>query len=53
MKIRSDAIQFIKYRVGNGSSVFMWHDNWQNLGPLKMRLGARVLYDAASSDEAR
>lgn len=52
MKLRGDTIQFIKYVVGNGRNVNIWYDNWHNLGPLKARFGARVIYDAASSNSA-
>ena len=44
---------FIKYVVGNGKNVFLWHDNWHTLGPLKLRFGHRVIYDSASEDGAK
>lgn len=53
MNLRCIAAQFIKYRVGNGRSVFVWHDNWQSLGPLKLRFGPRIIYDAASVEDAK
>ena len=52
LKLRSAAIQFIRYVVGDGSSVYVWHDNWHPLGPLKTRFGARIIYDASSTEWA-
>lgn len=36
----------IKYIVGNGQSIALWHDNWHPLGPLIQRFGTRVAYDS-------
>ncbi|PWA72038.1 reverse transcriptase domain, Reverse transcriptase zinc-binding domain protein [Artemisia annua] len=41
-KIRS----YVKYLIGDGKSVFMWHDNWSNLGPLNSIVHKRTLYEA-------
>lgn len=51
--LRSLAVQFIKHRVGNGGDVFICHDDWHHLGPLKLRFGPIVIYDAASNDSAK
>ena len=33
--------------------MFVWHDNWHTLGPLKVRFGHRVIYDSASEVGAK
>ena len=53
LKLRNIAIKCIKYKVGNGRNVFVWYDNWHDLDPLKLKFGQRLLYDAASCDDAR
>ncbi|GKE79138.1 RNA-directed DNA polymerase, eukaryota, reverse transcriptase zinc-binding domain protein, partial [Tanacetum coccineum] len=32
----------VKYKVGNGSKVFMWYDNWSNLGPFEKIIPKKV-----------
>lgn len=51
MKLRSIAVQFTKYRDGNGLQA-VWHDNSHPLGPVKQRFGGRIIYDAWSTDNA-
>lgn len=46
-------IQFIKYKVGDGRSVFAWLDNWHPMGPLKQKFGHNVICDAASFENAK
>lgn len=38
---------FIKHKIGNGESTFLWYDNWLHLGPILPNFESRVLYDAA------
>lgn len=47
------AVQYIRYIVGNGRAVFIWYDNWHDFGPLKARFGERIIYDAASREDAK
>lgn len=44
---------FILYEIGDGSSTFLWHDNWHPLGPLVARFGNRIIYDSGLSDDAK
>ena len=53
MKLRSEIWDFIKYKVGNGESVWCWFDNWHSEGPLYQKFGYRIVYDAASNLKAR
>lgn len=46
MKLRDIANVFIKYKVGNGNSMWVWFDNWHSMGPLYKRYGDRIIYDA-------
>lgn len=54
MKLRDViACDWIRYVVGNGKSIWFWHDNWHMFGPLKKRLGSIVIYDATSKDHVK
>lgn len=39
--------------MGNGKGIWFWHDNWHTLGPLVQKFGSRIVYDGASSLNAR
>ena len=43
----------IKYKVGNGSRVFLWHDNWHPLSPILGHFGPRILYNSSLSVNAK
>jgi hypothetical protein len=49
LKLRSIAKPFIKHLVGDGSSIFLWFDNWHPVGCLFYVYGFRVMYDAGHS----
>ncbi|GJX76581.1 RNA-directed DNA polymerase, eukaryota, reverse transcriptase zinc-binding domain protein [Tanacetum coccineum] len=40
----------VKYKVGNGSKVFKWYDNWSNLGPLEKIIPKKVRNEARMKD---
>ena len=46
-------MSFIKFEVGDGKTIFLWHDNWHTIGTLSLEFGYRVIYDAASKPEAK
>ena len=46
-------MSFIKFEVGDGKTIFLWHDNWHPIGTLSLEFGYRVIYDAASKPEAK
>lgn len=50
MKLRSIAIQFINYKVGNGVKMSAWHDNWHALATLKQIFEGIIIYNAGSTD---
>uniref|UniRef100_A0A2N9IBN2 Reverse transcriptase domain-containing protein n=1 Tax=Fagus sylvatica TaxID=28930 RepID=A0A2N9IBN2_FAGSY len=53
LKLREDARLFLKYEVGDGRKIFLWHDHWHPDGILYLKYGHRVVYDAASRSDAR
>lgn len=40
------------FQMENGN-IFMWHDAWHLLGPLLLKYPYRLVYDAASSPQAK
>jgi hypothetical protein len=49
LSLRNVAKQFIKFKVGDGSSIFLCHDMWHPVDCLLDRYGHRVMYDASLS----
>jgi len=49
MNIRNVAKLFIKFKVGDDSSIFLWLDIWHSAGCLLDTYGHRVVYDAGLS----
>lgn len=47
--LRKEGQQFILSRVGNGSSTFLWLDNWCTLGPLFQKYGDQVSFNLGRS----
>ncbi|KAI8533301.1 hypothetical protein RHMOL_Rhmol11G0286700 [Rhododendron molle] len=45
--------QFIKSKIGNGLSTFLWLDHWHNLGPLFHKFGDRVSFNLGRSLNAK
>ena len=46
LKLRNEARQFLSHEVGDGHSIFLWHDRWHPNGVLHQVNGHRILYDA-------
>ncbi len=44
---------FLKYEVGDGTKIFLWHDYWHPDGILYLKYGQKTVYDAASRIDAR
>ncbi|XP_075663456.1 uncharacterized protein LOC142633065 [Castanea sativa] len=53
LKLRDEVRKFIRFEVGDGKSIFLWHDLWHPAGVLIQRFGSRVIYDVASNPEAK
>lgn len=49
LKLRDLAKQFLKFKIGDGSKVFLWLDSWHPDGCLLDVYGFRVVYDASSN----
>ena len=52
MKMREWVQPLIRYRVGNGRDIFIWHDSWHKEGLLVKKFGRRIIYDAVSTNES-
>jgi len=48
LKLRSIAKQFLSFKVGDGSKIYLWFDLWHPDGYLVDRYGYEVIYDAGS-----
>ncbi|GJY36464.1 reverse transcriptase zinc-binding domain-containing protein [Tanacetum coccineum] len=44
LQLRPLIREFIWYKVGNGSSISVWHDKWCDLGPLSNLISNRDVY---------
>ena len=53
LKLRDEVRKFIRFEVGDGKSIFLWHDLWHPAGVLIQIFGSRVTYDAACNLEAK
>lgn len=53
MKLRDSFHNSIKYKIRNGSSIITWYDNWHDDGPLAIKYGMRMVYDAVSSPNSK
>ena len=49
LKLMDEARKFIRFEVGDGKTIFLWHDLWHLAGVLVQRYGFCVIYDAASN----
>ena len=47
LHLRDRIRPFIRHKVSNGVGTFLWHDLWNQLGPLLPRFGDRIIYDSA------
>ena len=46
LKVRNITREKIKYKIANGDSISMWHDNWSSMGPLMQYITHRDIYNA-------
>jgi hypothetical protein len=53
LNLRSFAREHLKFEVGPGHSIHLWHENWHPLGPLHEKFGLGIIYDSQSISEAR
>nr|GEU62973.1 hypothetical protein [Tanacetum cinerariifolium] len=51
IRIRDKIKPYIKFRIGNGRSISVWHDKWCDLGPLDRFIHNRDIYDVRMSNE--
>ena len=47
LQLRERVRPFIRHKVCNGVGTFLWHDFWNQIGPLIPRFGERIIYDYA------
>jgi hypothetical protein len=45
LQLRELAKKFIRFKVGDGSRVFLWLDHWHSAGYLLDRYGYKIAYD--------
>ncbi|XP_028092536.1 uncharacterized protein LOC114292711 [Camellia sinensis] len=53
LSLRPIIYPLLKHRVGNGSTVFLWFDNWHPMGSLWDKFGGRIVYDSALGIDAK
>ncbi|XP_028120128.1 uncharacterized protein LOC114317571 [Camellia sinensis] len=53
LSLRPIIYPLLKHRVANGSTVFLWFDNWHPMGSLWDKFGGRIVYDSALSIDAK
>ena len=51
--MRDEVRKFIRFEVGDGKTIFLWHDLWHPARILVQRFGSRVIYDAASNPKGK
>nr|GEU79955.1 hypothetical protein [Tanacetum cinerariifolium] len=51
MRIRDIIKPYVKFRIGDGKTVSVWHDAWCDLGPLDIFIQNRNIYDIRMSNE--
>ncbi|KAL7184717.1 hypothetical protein ACSBR2_026793 [Camellia fascicularis] len=53
LPLRSRMFHLIKWEVGSGEKISLWHDNWHLSSPLWAKYGDRLLYDTALNSNAK
>jgi hypothetical protein len=53
LRIRNRARGFLKFEVGDGHGIHLWHDDWHPCGPLLDGFDFRVIYDSQSSIDVK
>lgn len=49
LKLKGDAKDFLTFKVGDGSNIFLWFDSWHPAGYLFDWYGYRTVYYAGSA----
>jgi hypothetical protein len=53
LRIQNLARDFLKFEVGDGHGIHLWHEYWHPCGPLLESFSFRVIYDSQSSIDAK
>lgn len=53
LKLRDIANNFLKFQVGDGSTISLWMESWRPDGNLFDKYGFTVIYDARSKIDAK
>ena len=53
LKLRDEVRKFIRFEVGDGKTIFLWHVLWHLVEVLIQRFGSCVIYDAASNPKTK
>lgn len=53
LQLRDVVKTFIRFQVGDGSKIFLWHDHWHPAGYLGDQFGFRVIYDSGFHTNAK
>jgi len=53
LNLRNVVRKFISFKVGDGSRISLWFDNWHHFGRLIDNYGFLIVYDSGSCLEAR
>lgn len=53
LSLRERIYPLVKWVVGHGNKVFLWHDNWHPFGSLWEKYGARLGYDAGLPSQSK
>lgn len=53
LKLRDKFLPMMKFLVGNGETIFIWHDPWHPRGPLLQYYGSAILYGSGASYNAK
>ncbi|GJZ34169.1 RNA-directed DNA polymerase, eukaryota, reverse transcriptase zinc-binding domain protein [Tanacetum coccineum] len=51
MRIRDIIKPYVKFRIGDGKTISVWHDAWCDLGPLDIFIQNKDIYDIRMSNE--
>ncbi|KAI8531403.1 hypothetical protein RHMOL_Rhmol11G0133800 [Rhododendron molle] len=52
-QLREVCHPLIRYQIGNGTSTFLWLNNWHSLGPLYKRFGENMCSNIERSLQAK
>nr|GEZ23675.1 RNA-directed DNA polymerase, eukaryota, reverse transcriptase zinc-binding domain protein [Tanacetum cinerariifolium] len=46
LSLREKIRKYVRWKIGNGKSMNVWHDNWCSVSPLSDYIDTREIYDA-------